>query len=139
MLIFNGKTIAHFGEIHPKIQKLFDIDSPVVCFSCYNDNLKQNKLKWTKELYPSVSKDFCFIVPDDFLSYKIIDAIYKELSAKSIRIFDIFINSLNEKSITIEVTFSDPTKTLSENEINEKYNKVVSIAKNFNAYIKGVQ
>lgn len=133
------KILAHFGEIHPRIQKFFELKGPVVGFTYYTQDNKHKKAfkAWNKNLYPPVSKDFCFVVDNDLMSIDLVNAIKKKVKPKDIKIFDVF-NDEN-RSLTIQVTFQDEFKTLSEEEINAKYNEVVDVAKKeFNAYIKGM-
>ena len=81
--------------------------------------------------YPEVKKYLAFIVKKDIQSDEI-ERVIKKSAGKvltNIDVFDIYTGEnvlADEKSIAFSLTFSDPTKTLNDEEINNIFNKIIS-------------
>ena len=95
---------------------------------------KVGKMKY-KELskFPSIKKDVAFIVDKDLESAVIEKQIKKSCGnlLTNIEVFDVYTGEHVEegkKSIAYSLTFSDSKKTLTDDEVNEVFNKVISDA-----------
>ena len=80
--------------------------------------------------YPAIIKDVAFSVDKNMYSEEIEKAI-KKAGGKlltNIEVFDVYVGEnvgADEKSIAFSLTFSDPTKTLNDNEVMEVFNKII--------------
>ena len=106
-------------------------------------NKKVRPIKF-KEIskYPSIVKDLAFVVDDDTTSREIVDTI-KKAGGKlltNIDVFDLYKGEnldSSKKSIAYSLTFSDPTRTLTEEEVMEIFNKIINeVIKKNNASLR---
>lgn len=140
-ILVDNKNIGYFGKLHPNVSK----DDIYVCEISLKEllNHKTNDVKF-KELnkYPKVEKDIAFVVDDAIPSLDIWQEI-KRSGGKlltNIKIFDIYKGDKidqNKKSIAYNLTFEDYTRTLTEEEVMAKFNKIIENVKTkFNAEIR---
>jgi phenylalanyl-tRNA synthetase beta chain len=121
-------VIAHFGEIHPAILKVFDIKTPVSAFEIYMDNVpqpraksKSHKLLKISQFMP-LTRDFAFVADKEIEAGKIISAISSVDKEKitDVAIFDIYEGDKlpeNKKSLAVQVTITPFDKTMTDKEI----------------------
>ena len=81
--------------------------------------------------YPSIKKDLAFVVKKDLSSSTLVDVIKKSGGRllDSIEVFDVYTGSnvgSDEKSIAYTLNFSDPTRTLTDEEVIVAFNKIIS-------------
>ncbi len=135
---FNNNKLVSFGEVHPKILEEMDIDFPLVAADIYLeyfpdfDNLSSRK-PFTPSDFPSVSRDFSFIVDKSVSAQDLILPIKKSNIAaiKEILIFDVFKHESidkNKKSIAITVILEPSDKTFTDSEIEKICKKIIKIA-----------
>ena len=144
-----GKNIlAYFGEIHPKILKLFGIKVPVVACEVYLENIPISKPK-TKTQKPlkisnlmPLSRDFAFIIDTKIQASELVSSIYsvdKEL-IKEVRVFDLYEGEnlpIGKKSLTVEVVIQPFQKTLTDNEIESLSRRIIAcVHKNTGAELR---
>lgn len=143
----NGKTAAFLGDIKPDLLKSFDIDQNVYFFNVNIDLLRQYKPKEKrfKELlrYPKAIRDIAIVLDEKITSKEVISEI-KEISSNllhHIKLFDIFRSeSLGQgkKSLAFQLEFYDETRTLTEEEVEREFWKIIkSIELKFNAQLRG--
>ena len=127
-VLLDRKEIGIIGRIHPLLAKddiyLFEINMDALI-----TNIKPIKYKEVSK-YPSINKDLAFIVKKDVSSDEISDVIKKSGGRllNNIEVFDVYTGEKlenNEKSIAYSLTFNDPTKTLTEEEINTLFEKII--------------
>jgi phenylalanyl-tRNA synthetase beta chain len=135
----DGQKLAYFGEIHPSIVKKLDLSvESVLGFEIFLDNIpesnkkiREGKPQFIVSDYQKVSRDYAFIIEEKYSSGEIINLVKiidKEL-IKSVKIFDIYQGENIEsgkKSIAFNVTFQPKDKTLSENDIEQISEKIIS-------------
>ena len=129
-IIMQGVNVGFIGKLHPNVSK-----DNIYVFEINLTKLLKNKSSRMnfKELskYPSVTKDLAFIMKKDVTS-KSIEEIIKKSGGKlltNIEVFDVYMGenvSNDEKSIAYKLTFADNTKTLSDDEVMEVFNKIIS-------------
>ena len=138
----NGPKLAFFGEIHPAIVSNIDLKEKNVCgFEIFLKIIPEPKKKYrlAKKNY-SVSefqkseRDFAFVIDVNYKAgevKKIISEVDKNL-IKKVLIFDVFEGGNmpeGKKSIAVNVTIQSMDKTLSEKDINEVSQKIISTVK----------
>jgi phenylalanyl-tRNA synthetase beta chain len=131
-------TLAHFGEIHPRILRALDLKGPVAAFEIFIDDLPQPKGKKTAARPPltlsrfhRVERDFAFVVDSEVEAGNISRAAMganKKLIT-DVKIFDVFAGgNLGEgkKSIAINVTLQPMETTLTDAEIEAVADSIVA-------------
>lgn len=129
-IILQGKTVGIMGKLHPNIAK-----EDVFAFELNLDNILQNRgSRMTyKEIpkYPSMEKDVAFLVAKDLPAEEIITTIKKAGGKllQKIEIFDLYMGEKigkEEKSLAFNLTFADPKRTLTEEEVMEIFHKIIN-------------
>lgn len=129
-IIIQGKNVGYFGKLHPSISKE-DIYVCEISLSKVKE-FKSSDVKY-KELnkYPKIEKDLAFIVDENIESFDIQKEI-KRAGGKllsNIKVFDIYRGENvmdGKKSIAYNLTFEDYTRTLTEEEVMDVFNKIIS-------------
>lgn len=130
------KTLAVFGELHPKVLAAMDIKGPAVAFTIYPADIpmprKKSATRPALELrdLQAVERDFAFIVDKGVEALNLVNAAAGADKAliETVRVFDEFIGgSLGEdkKSIAVTVRLQPVDKTLKEADIEAVAAKIV--------------
>ena len=127
-IMYRKKKIGFFGELHPKINKLFEISEKTVCFELFIDELNVNDKKpsYQEKVFPKINRDFAFLFDARASVGNILGGILKlddRISAANI--FDCFEVGLTKKSIGVTVTLEAPDRTLTDDEAQEVSNKIL--------------
>ena len=136
-ILFAGKTIGYFGEIHPLTLRRFGIkNTSVVAFELNLDLMPQPKKKGTakKALHLSdllpLTRDFAVIIDDSVAGDTILSKVCstnRDLITDA-TIFDIYKGDKlpsGKKSVAIHLTITQRDKTLSGDEINDIFTKAI--------------
>ncbi|HEY7751421.1 MAG TPA: phenylalanine--tRNA ligase subunit beta, partial [Ignavibacteriaceae bacterium] len=145
--ILGDSTIGTGGKIKSDVLNQFDIEQDIFCFEFDIGRLKEIPI--TKKLfseplkYPKVNRDLAFIFNKN-VNYESVKNFIREKSSdllKSVTIFDIFESKeLGEekKSMAFNLEYYDKSRTLTEEEVEKDFNKLISlVTKNFNAQLRG--
>ncbi len=149
VLTLGGKIIlGYFGELHPGLLPIFEIDGTAVAFELFLDAVPvpRAKSKARAALKPSdfqaVERDFAFIVPETVNAadmVKIVAQVDKHLIT-DIAIFDVYVGKgvdEGKKSVAIKVTMQASDRTLSEQDITTVSAAIVaSAAKSFGGQLR---
>ena len=130
----NGEAVGIVGKIHPSVCK-----DAVYVMEINLDKLlakKVGKLKY-KEIskFPNVKKDVAFVMNKNIAS-KDIETVIKKAGGSlltNIEVFDVYTGENvgeNEKSIAYSLTFNDSKKTLTDEEINGLFEKIITTVEN---------
>ena len=93
------------------------------------DSIKYKKIS----IFPKIKRDLTILVNDNILANDIIDAVERKSFNYmiNIKISDIFYSKaefgIGKKSITIEFVFQDKLSTLTDNQINDEMEKIISL------------
>lgn len=142
----NKQIVGYVGQIHPNMEKKYGVKDTYVLelnLSVIGE-LKTKKVKFENiPLYPSVSRDLALVVDKAENAYDLIRTI-KRASKKLVKeanVFDVYEGEhveAGKKSIAINVTFQDPKKTLSENEVNDCLKNILAVLeKEHQAILRG--
>jgi phenylalanyl-tRNA synthetase beta chain len=143
----NNVTIGKAGNINAKTLKQFGIKEPVLFADILWDEvlaLNQKVNITYKEIskFPSVQRDLALIV-DKTIAYADIEKNIKAnkiQSLKNIKLFDIFESEKlgkDKKSMAVNFTFSDDTKTLEDADTEGMMNKIIaSLETQLNASVR---
>lgn len=128
-ILLDREEIGFIGKVHPLISKndiyVFEFSMKKV----FDKKVKALKYKEVSK-YPSVVKDLAFIVKEEISSDQVIDAIRKSGGRllKDINVFDVYKGENidnNLKSLAFSLTFMDDTRTLTEEEVMDVFNKII--------------
>jgi phenylalanyl-tRNA synthetase beta chain len=128
-IMFGRKKLAYFGELHPKIEKLFDIREKIVCFEVFAEQLplfNTRSTAFNKKVFPKIVRDFAFLFPAKTYIGNTVNSIYKlDQLISDVSIFDCFDFDITHKSIGISVTLDAVDRTLTEEEASVISDKIV--------------
>ena len=124
-----GKVVGVIGKLHPNVVK-----GDVYALELDLDKVLANRSSRMtyKEIskFPASTKDLAFIVDKD-VTCEELEKIIKKAGGKilkSCELFDLYIGEnidSNTKSLAFKLVFSDPTHTLSEEEVMNSFNKII--------------
>ena len=125
------KVLGSFGELHPNTALRMGLgDSPII-FSIFPEQIPDIRQKFKKSSleysdYPSVVRDFAFVMRENVEVQKIMNAIKKldKDLIKEVKLFDVFEGSEayqqvgpGKKSLAFEVLIQPNNRTLEDKEI----------------------
>ena len=127
-IVLDGKKIGIIGKVHPNITK-----KDIYVFELNLDDLygKTSKLKYKEAFkYPSIQKDMAFILDKKIDVADVVKTI-KKAANKTLQIVDICdvyegdnIDS-SKKSVAFALTFNGITRTLTDEEVMDSFNKII--------------
>lgn len=136
--IYLGKNrLAMFGQINPEILAEMDINTEICAFEIDMNNLPLGKDKFgmrpefSVSNYQATTRDFAFIVDKDTRVGDMITSIeYADRKLiKSVNLFDVYVGKNigeDKKSIAISIEIQDDVKTLTETDLTELSQKIIS-------------
>ncbi len=127
-IMLDRKQIGVIGKVHPSLNK-DDIYVAELSLNALMTKVKPIKFKEASK-YPEIIKDMAFIVKKETTSDEI-ENIIKRAGGRlltNIHVFDVYTGENvknDEKSIAYSLTFSDPNRTLTEEEVTEVFNNII--------------
>ncbi len=126
----DGKQVGFLGQVHPELEK-----KEVYVCELSLDLLRETKVRPIKykevSKYPGIVKDMAFVVSKDTSSgdlKKVIEKAGGRLLT-DVLVFDVYEGENledSQKSIAYKLTFEDPTKTLTEEEVMMVFHNIVT-------------
>ena len=145
-IVSNNIEIGLMGETHPDVRENYEIDERTYLAEIDIHKILENKTeeKTYKEIakYPSVTRDISIVVDEDILVGDIIEEVEAMSidNLEKIEMFDIYRGKNIEngkKSLAYTMVFRSSDKTLLEEEVNGKYDKILErLKKLFNAKLR---
>jgi len=145
-IVSNNIEIGLMGEIHPDVRGNYEIEERTYLAEIDIHKILENKTeeKTYKEIakYPSVTRDISIVVDEDILVGDIIEEVEAMSidNLEKIEMFDIYRGKNIEngkKSLAYTMVFRSSDKTLLEEEVNGKYDKILErLKKLFNAKLR---
>lgn len=142
--------LAAFGEIHPKILSIFDIEGSVVGFEVFLSNLPPQKKKASRTKgalnvsdLQSVRRDFAFVVDKSITADMLLRAALgaDKTLISGAQIFDVFEGAsldADKKSLGVEIILQPIEATLTDQDIDAVAEKIVAAAaKSCGAVLRG--
>lgn len=133
--------VGYLGKIHPNFTK-----DDIYVIELSLSKLYQKKSRPIKYVepnkYPCIKKDMAFIIEEDIKSENIIDTILKEGGKilTNAEVFDVYKGAnidKGKKSLAISLTFEDYTKTLTDEEVNIVFNRIINkVVSKYNATLR---
>ena len=140
-IFIDKEKIGFVGKIHP----IYNKDEIYVAEISLNKmyEKKPKKLKYPEiSKYPEIIKDVAFVLDQD-INYGDILKEIKKIASKiltDIKVFDLYVGeniASDKKSLAISLTFQDASKTLTEEEVDTIFRKIIDkIKATFNCEIR---
>jgi phenylalanyl-tRNA synthetase beta chain len=136
-LALGPKTIAMFGELHPRVLAAFDLKGPVAAFEIFLDAIPDAKAKgkaratFAPSPFQPVERDFAFVVDRGVAADELVRAARnaeRNLIAEA-TIFDVYEGKGvpdGKKSLALSVRLQPKDKTLTDAEIEAIAQKIVA-------------
>ena len=127
--------IGSVGELHPTVQKNFEIEKPVYCFEL--DFEKLVKLSRSKNTitapsrFPDSTRDIALLIPEELAAIKIVECIRGEKSQEieHVQIFDVYRGKGvpdGFKSVAVRIRYRSFERTLAEEEIATLHKRIIA-------------
>ncbi|MCJ7839811.1 phenylalanine--tRNA ligase subunit beta [Lederbergia sp. NSJ-179] len=136
-IVFSNEVIGFVGELHPTMEKEWDLDDTYV-FEFQAEPIFQYELPELKyspiPKFPSISRDIALVV-DTTVTAGTLENIIQEAGGKllkSIKVFDLYEGehmNKGEKSIAFSLTYANPEKTLTDEEVVKAHERVLAAVK----------
>ncbi|ANU23646.1 phenylalanine--tRNA ligase subunit beta [Planococcus donghaensis] len=133
-VVLNGQRIGVIGQLHPSEQKARDLKTTVVMELNLAAllNLETEALVYTQvPRYPSMSRDVALVL-SKFVEAATIENVIRSAGGKllkDVRVFDLYEGDKMEegkKSVAFSLTYFDPEKTLTDEEVTKAHEKVLA-------------
>ena len=129
-IIIDNEVVGYIGKVHPMTSKYNIYVGEISLDKLYAKKVRSIKFKELNK-YPVITKDLAFIIDSKVTSDEITKVIKKAGGRllTNIEVFDVYHGDkleTNQKSIAFHLTFEDNTKTLTDDEINILFNKIIT-------------
>ncbi|MGB6407874.1 MAG: phenylalanine--tRNA ligase subunit beta, partial [Planococcus donghaensis] len=133
-VVLNGQRIGVIGQLHPSEQKARDLKTTVVMELNLAAilTLETEALVYTQvPRYPSMSRDVALVL-SKFVEAATIENVIRSAGGKllkDVRVFDLYEGDKMEegkKSVAFSLTYFDPEKTLTDEEVTKAHEKVLA-------------
>ena len=131
----DGRAIGWIGALHPRLVQGFDLPAAPVLFELDSQVLAQRRLPRhaTLSRFPQVRRDLAFVLDLHTPAGELL-AVLREAAADGVRAIDVFDDyrgkgvAENKKSLAIRVVMQDTERTLTDQEVEDAVQKLVSAA-----------
>lgn len=141
------KHLGYIGQIRKEICNKFDVNSDIY-FAFFNVedlfNLENSLPQYAPiSKFPSIRKDLALLVSQNVSAGELKSFIEKNGGdfLATIDVFDVFTGKHlkeGEKSIAFKLLFQDSERTLTEDEVNERFEKIIALtSEKFDARLRG--
>ena len=140
-ILLDREVVGYLGRIHPSIKKDEIYVAEFSLSKLISKNVKPIKYKEVSK-YPEIKKDLAFIVDKDMPASNLIKEIKKSGGRllSNIDVFDVYTGEnvdKDQKSIAFALTFSDPSKTLNDEEVTNVFKNIIDkVTNNCNAILR---
>ncbi|MBB6177229.1 phenylalanyl-tRNA synthetase beta chain [Anoxybacillus tengchongensis] len=144
-MLLDGKTIGFIGQLHPNVQKQFDLKETYVFELDLEALLKAEvgDIRYTAiPRFPSITRDIALVVDEHIVAGDLERAIIEaggEL-LKEVTIFDVYKGDRlpeGKKSIAFSLRYYDPERTLTDEEVTNVHEQVIkAVEQQFGATLR---
>lgn len=131
--------LGYFGQIHPTVQKAYDLAKPVYAFEVHLDKLPMKAPKSTNKgllktsKFQAIHRDFSFFVEDSVELGSLVRAMGKAdpRLVSQVSLFDVYQGKgvpEGKISVSIRLVITPQERTLTEDEIKPIYDKAIALA-----------
>lgn len=139
-----GRIAGYLGELHPRLQRKFDLPRPPILFELELDALVIRTLPRAEDIskYPSIRRDIAVVVDED-IDFEVMLVSMKSGSSpiiSDISLFDLYRGKgvgEGKKSLAFRILLQDTEKTLTDAEADMEVAKLLGILEErFNAALR---
>lgn len=133
-IVVNGENIGHFGEVHPNVLQNIEVKDKLYVAELNYETIYRlfNYDYEFKEIpkYPSMERDIAIVVDESVTAEEILNVV-RQVGGKLLvdsSIFDVYKGKGIEngkKSIAVNMQFNSLERTLVEDEVNTRLNKII--------------
>jgi phenylalanyl-tRNA synthetase beta chain len=140
-ITLDNQVLGYIGEVNPSLNMKEVLLASLELDVIYNSKVRSIKCKEISK-YPSISKDVAFIFDKNITSDEIIKTIKKSGTRllEDVTVFDVYTGDkidTNKRSLAFSLTFTDVTKTLTEEEVMLLFNKIIEdVTTKYNAVLR---
>ncbi len=129
-ILVDNEPIGYIGKIHPQISKKDIYIGEVDLEKLFDKKIKNFKYQELSK-YPTINKDVAFILDKEIAAEEVLEVIKKagEKLLYKVDIFDVYEGKNigeNKKSIAFNLSFIDYEKTLTDKEVNVKFEQIIN-------------
>ncbi|MBB5355227.1 phenylalanyl-tRNA synthetase beta chain [Anoxybacillus mongoliensis] len=145
-ILLDHKTIGFVGQLHPNVQKQFDLKETYVFELDLEALLKAEvaDIRYTAiPRFPSITRDIALVVDEHIVAGELQKAIIAaggEL-LKDVSIFDVYKGDRlpdGKKSLAFSLRYYDPERTLTDEEVTNVHEQVIkAVEQQFGATLRG--
>lgn len=135
-LVANGEIVGVLGEIHPKVLSNYEIEKKAFLFELNFEKIikysQDEKIRFEPlPKFPAVYRDMSLVVDKDLEVGKIFEVIlsFEEPYINDIKLFDVYEGqplSEGKKCVSFRIRYQSKDRTLTDEEVNQYHEKVVS-------------
>ena len=134
--VYYGDVLCGYvGELHPGLLEFFELKGSVVCFEMYLSRIPRTQFNRKKgeffaSKYQAVKRDFAFVLNKGVPSVDLVSVIEAVKNVESVSIFDVYTGANipeGKVSIAATVTMTSKTGTMTEVEIKEVSDSIISV------------
>ena len=132
-VLLDGRVVGMLGEVHPLVEKEFDIPKTYVFELDLETILHTNAevLEYEQlSKYPKITRDIALVVTRDMAATTIKEVIEKagKPLLRNVHVFDVYEGehvAEDEKSLAFSLTYFDPARTLTDEEVVKVHDRVL--------------
>jgi len=140
----NGKNIGYIGTLHPSLTKPFALNGTAIVFEIELEQIITRNLPQAGNIskFPANHRDLAFVVDEQINAGNVLKFIEKIGGTElvGINLFDVYQGpgvEEGKKSLAIGLILQEATRTLEEQEIADRVNKIVeAVSTEFNASLR---
>ncbi|MDQ0215454.1 phenylalanyl-tRNA synthetase beta chain [Oikeobacillus pervagus] len=145
-ILFNGEVLGIIGQVHPQLQKELDLKDTYVfeLDATYLLEKEASPLHYEPiPRFPSITRDIALVVDSSVQASELANIIQTAGGKllKDVHLFDLYEGEhmeLGKKSIAFSLTYFDPERTLTDDEVVKAHEKVLNAVKEqVNAELRG--
>jgi phenylalanyl-tRNA synthetase beta chain len=124
-VLLNGSAIGWLGELHPRLQRIYELPAPLVLFELDAEPLLARSLPQHSEVskFPPVRRDLSYIFDEKIPVQSILDSLMRSKApiVDTVSVFDLYRGKGIEngkKGLAFRVLLQDTQKTLTDAEVD---------------------
>ena len=143
-IIINGKDSGFIGELSTNISKLYDIKDYVYVLELTLSNIEIKDKKFKPfPIFPAVKRDISILtdVETPYVELEKLLSSFESPLLRNFRLVDIYSGKPlpeGKKSLTFTLEFQSEERTLSDEEVDKEFEKLVTLLKNSGFYVRGI-
>ncbi|MCP1312737.1 phenylalanine--tRNA ligase subunit beta [Halomonas sp. 707D7] len=144
-IVHHDRPAGWIGTLHPKVRAELGLKADAVLFEVRLDALGDGVIPAFEPLsrYPEVRRDLAFTLNEQVPVQSLLDCVKREAGdhLQDLKLFDVYAGKgvePGQKSIALGLTWQHPSRTLNDDEINERVDSIVAQANAvLNARLRG--